>query len=217
MPHVTVTLKYTPKPEGDRVITGLHDVSSRNGAVWIESRAPYNCEDSAEALALACALALVAGCADERWRGWHWEAREQDGRLLATTPLGEWYVNREDCEKAVRTLFRSRGTTWQFVSEDGGHESDFLSPRVDDPDCYEQLEDVPAGVTHVRSRRGVVATLHEDDGRWRGDRGQVIPLDAGGPWFSFVPNDAQTIAAAITNDDDEYDYLAADDTPEVGQ
>lgn len=209
MPSVIVRLLYTPKPEEGMASVPVRDdpdgfvVHEAEGQMYIAADVALSRATPAEALSLARALVLVAGCADPHWRGWHWEAREADGHLLGETPLGEWYVNRDDCEKAVRTLFRNRGTTWQFVSDDGSHESDFLSPRVDDPDCYEQLEDVPAGVTHVRSRRGVVATLHEDDGRWRGERGQVIPLDAGGPWFSFVPNDAQTIAAAITNDDDD--------------
>lgn len=45
---------------------------------------------------------------------------------------------------------------------------------------FELLEDVPDGVTRVRSAH-VIATLR-GDGRWYNQTAHVVPLDAAGPW-----------------------------------
>lgn len=49
-----------------------------------------------------------------------------------------------------------------------------------DQPSYEFLEDVPAQVMRVRCK-DTIAT-RTADGRWRNQRGLIVPLDASGPW-----------------------------------
>lgn len=48
---------------------------------------------------------------------------------------------------------------------------------------YELLEDVPRGVTRVLSQSGRTNATLGIDGRWRRLDGQIVPLDAHGPWL----------------------------------
>lgn len=50
-------------------------------------------------------------------------------------------------------------------------------------DSYDLLEDVPRGVTRVVSRSGRTNATRGQDGRWRRIDGQIVALDAHGPWL----------------------------------
>lgn len=59
------------------------------------------------------------------------------------------------------------------------HANDQENNMTDQP-SYEFLEDVPAQVMRVRCK-DTIAT-RTADGRWRNQRGLIVPLDASGPW-----------------------------------
>lgn len=47
---------------------------------------------------------------------------------------------------------------------------------------YQLLEDVPPWVSRASAKSGRVIVFRTPDGRWRNQAGQIVPLDAGGPW-----------------------------------
>lgn len=79
MATVTVKIVYTPRPENNRVLvpicTGYAVVALDPDGFVAVSFSAADCDTSSphptEALDLARALALVAGCAGPHWRGWH--------------------------------------------------------------------------------------------------------------------------------------------------
>jgi len=59
------------------------------------------------------------------------------------------------------------------------HRTNDKENTVTDQPSYALLEDVPAHVTQVRGGR---TTATRTNGRWINQNGQIVPLDASGPW-----------------------------------